>query len=267
MNTSAKTSFMNSAVLNKLMQVATIHEYAMVTPELARVTVTHSPGMSKDLVHAKINAALKGAGKAVSASFRPLTDTVSTGFVSVATDIRHLDSKAEIASSGYRVVAKNLYMDDKDKTLWDVKSGAGGTYLSRNGSDNLEGLIQAARVSPTGSTPRLGRLELASAKKHQLVAFVVPALATNAGAQVDYGFCVETAGNKFKLVVEAAATPLIVDRTQVVATYDVELPKSKRVLAATDTTLTAIEYYKQAFSYAPDYVASVIKQIEEMASF
>lgn len=254
---------MNQAI-NKLLQVATIHEYQMVTPELARVTVTHTPGMSKASIHAKINNALKGVGKAVSASFRPLTEATSTGFVAIAREIRQIEN-ANAVTAGYRVIAKNLYMDNKDKSLWDVKTGAAGTYLARNGSDNLEALIQTARVSPSGSTPRLSRVTTASTQKRELCAFVKPASASNVGAQIDYGFCVAASAKGYTLVTEGGTVEVAPDT--IVASYEIDMPPSKRKITAAADKQTMIEYYNQAYSYAPEYLAAIIRQIEEQASF
>jgi hypothetical protein len=51
----------------------------------------------------------------------------------------------------------------------------------------------------------------------------------------------------------------------VVGTYVVDLPKKAQPInaAATDAA-KMIEYYKQVYSYSPEYLEQVTRQIEEM---
>ena len=150
---------------------ATIHEYKMVTPTLAKITCSVAKGASKESILASISRALKHAGTAVASSFRMLDATTAVGFVAASRETRPVESLANLAKD-FRVLSSNMYLDAKDKTLWEMKEGASGKYLARNGVDNLESLVQASRISPSGSTPRLNRVAMASLDKHDLVAFV-----------------------------------------------------------------------------------------------
>ena len=60
---------------------ATINEYKMVTPTLAKITCTIVKSAGRDAVLASITGALKQAGTPVASSFRKLDDTTVIGFV------------------------------------------------------------------------------------------------------------------------------------------------------------------------------------------
>lgn len=249
---------------------ATIHEYRMINPKLAKITCSIAKGATKEKIASSITAALAGAGSAVPGSFRTLNDTTAVGFVAASRETRDV-SVSEIAKN-YRVLSSNLYLDNQDKTLWELKEGASGKYLARNGVDNLESLVQASRVSPTGSIPRLNRVINAAVEKHEIVAFVAQTAWTTS---VDYGFCVASKDGKLSVVTDEGR--VTVDHDAIVASYELPAPKGKRKATAASSAIDVQnmkDYYNLAYGDGAggpgdqaqqDYLEKVIENIEELA--
>lgn len=251
---------------------ATIHEYRMINPSLAKVTCSIVKGATKDKIAASITAALGGAGMAVPGSFRSLNETTAVGFVAASRETRVIDSVSEIAKN-YRVLSSNLYLDNSDKSLWELKEGASGKYLARNGVDNLESLVQASRVSPTGSIPRLNRVITAAVEKHEIVAFVAQ---TKWTTDVNYGFC--TAAKDGNLSVITDDGMVTVSSEAIVASYELPMPKGKKASKASvfnEPVANMAEYYKLLYGNIDGtgpgtpaqqaYLEKILAEIEELA--
>ena len=249
---------------------ATIHEYKMVTATLAKVTATISPTAKREAVLSSITSALKSAGTPVASSFRKLNDTTIIGYVAASRETRPVDSIADLTKD-FRVLSSNMYLDNKDKTLWEMKEGASGKYLARNGVDNLESLVQASRVSPTGSIPRLNRVSMASVEKHDLVAFVKQGPWTT---DVGYGFCLSANANGDAIVIAEDGKQTVRSEFIIAAYQDDNLkPKKAKASQFNETIHTMKDYYKLAYgnpdggpgdAAQQEYVDKIITQIEEM---
>lgn len=249
---------------------ATLSEYKMVTPNLAKVTVSFQEGASRQDIAASLTHALNGAGSAVEGSFRAVGKTSAIGFVSASKETRPVDTPAEIARN-YRILAGNMYLDNKDKSLWELKEGASGKYLARNGVDNLESLIQASRVSPTGSMPRLSRIVSAQVTKHEFVAFIKQ---SDWSTDVSYGFCLANTGDSLTIVTEDSKETVSADRVVASYTFEDKKPKNVKSSVFDQPINTMKEYYKLAYGgqdgsagdqAQQDYVAAIIDQIDQMA--
>jgi len=255
--------------------MAIIHEYTPVSPSLARVTLTMDPARAEQEFQS-VSASLNNAASPVRGSFRKLDGDTFIGYVAATRAVRPLDG--EKPGAGFRVMAANIYMDEGDKSLWEVKNGAGGSYMTRRGQEDMSSLLETARVSPTGSVPRLSRVLSAAVNTHDFVAFV---RAGRVGADVDYGFCVERT-DAHALVVSTFDKQVVkVPNTLVVSTMSVpkaDMPKIPRATveaamrrknleqaaSRTDPVLSPVDYYKLAYEYAPEYVDKIMKQISEM---
>lgn len=256
--------------------MATIHEYNRLSPTLARVTCSFA---SNDIEREmqSVSASLNNCATPVRGSFRKLSGNTYLGFVTATREVRPLDSTKP--GTGYRVMAANIYMDETDKSLWEVKNGAGGRYMARQGQEDLSSLLETARVSPTGSVPRLARVLSAAVQPHNIVAYVRSSGAT---ADMDYGACVET-GDGFALVVssfdkqvvkvsnECIVTAVSLSREDMPRIPKTVVQSAMRVRAAKETAadrmdpvLTPVEYWKLAFGHAPEYLSKILKQVEEM---
>ncbi len=248
----------------KTLQTAAIHEYEMVAPTLAKVTVSVTSNMSKEAAITYLRKQLKEAASPVVDSFRWLDQNTAVGFVSSLRETRVISSVKEIANN-YRVMASNIYLDNEDRSLWEMKDGAAGKYLTRKGSDNLEALVQTARVSPTGSTPRLRRVLSASVSRADLVAFVDT---SGWQAETNYGFCVASTETHLKIVTDSAT--VVVPRGAVVSSHEIDIPAVKpgKVNASeyNEPVKNSEEYYKLAYGYNPEYMEKVIEQVRQMAA-
>ena len=250
---------------------ATINEYKMVTPTLAKITCTIVKGVGRESVMASITSAFNHVVVPVASSFSMLNDTTLFGFVASSRETRPVDSLASLAKD-FRVLSSNMYLDNKDKTLWEMKEGASGKYLARNGVDSLESLVQASRVSPTGSTPRLNRVTMASVERHDLVAFVTQGTWTT---DVDYGFCLAVNANGDPIVVTENGKQTVKSEF-IIAAYQDDNLKPKKPVKASDYSApinNMKDYYKLAYGgpngtagdpAQQEYVDKIITQIEEM---
>lgn len=251
---------------------ASITEYRMVNDRLAQVIISASARHTTNDLRTAVQASLGEAVSVVRDSFRWLTEDKSSmiGFVALATPQRLLDTdKPEKA--GYREVAKNMYLSEEDESVWEMKKSAVGTYMVRNGHDNLAELIETARVSPRGATPRMSNVVNASAAPSEFISFVNSF--GSAMPSVDHGFVVSTTKDTFSVVTATYDKPITVRRSEIVSSHSLDdkeihqayLAGAKRVNAATDKP-KSVEYYKKLYSYAPEYLKLVMKEISEMSS-
>lgn len=266
----------------------TPHEYVMVSPRLAKVTASvsaQSECNQADLLE-YISASLTDGLTPIRSSFRWLDKdhTSIVGFVYSPTRIEHCPG-GKVAAN-FRVTAGNLYMDEKDKSLWEMKEGAGGKYLMRKGQDDLTAMLETCRTSPRGSQPRLSQVLNASVEQNEFVAYISEGRRTS---EVDYGVVLGAAVNGGIVVLShLTSEPVAVPKSHVVTAYQLDLkaapklPKEKveamlkgklaqasRVEKAADAytpKLSPQEYWTLQYSYAPAYLEEVLKQVNEMAA-
>ena len=257
----------NIAAALKSVKGVSVSEYAMLSDKVARVVANvvgvQTPGEIAD----RIAAVFGNRATAVRSSFRWLHEGRSAvGYIAIQQAVRAFNK--EDASGKYQQIKANMFMDKSDESVWEVKPGSGGSYLARTGEDNLAELIEASRVPPRGSVPRMSSIVSASAKPKEMVAFV-----DLKNGVVDYGFCLSASANGDHVVMSHTTNqPTDVIAAAVVGVYEVEIPAhvhktiaGNNVIAASDTS-TQIEYYKRAYGYAPEYLAKIIAQIEAMSA-
>lgn len=246
---------------------AAVTEYAMVTPRVAKVIATVAGDRRRDAVFSALKHTLGNNVTPVQASFRSLTDNAIVGFVASCSETRLVEP--QVIKANYHVVEANLLMSTADKTLWEVRDSSAGKYLCRREQDNLADLIDVVKASYRGNAPRMAQLASAAARPSQLLAFVsADSLST---PSVDYGFVVASSadGASHTVVIEGHSTPISVNNQLVVGTYTVDTSKASNklpVLSAKFSTADSIEYYKKLYSYGPEYLKLVIKEVEQMAS-
>jgi hypothetical protein len=247
-----------------------VTEYRMVTDRVAKVIVTSAVSALEDLrqVSAAILDKFQGNAAPIADSFTWLQPGRSMiGYVASTRVTRDIDDSS--LKANYRVLSSNLYMDASDESLWEMKEGAGGRYLARQGHDDLSSLIEAARVSPRGSTPRMASVISASASPKEFVSFVydsgygIPA--------VEYGFCVARKNGQLDVLSSSNNQKVTISDDAIVSSHQIALAEAhakitatKNFTAATTSAMGIEEYYRTAYQYAPDYVEKLIKQIQEM---
>lgn len=240
-----------------------ITDYKIVGTQLAKVIIAFTGRQSTEELSASICAQLKHLAAPVETSFRIVKDGVAVGFVRATREVRPIEEQELRAS--YRVVSSNIMMDNKDKTMWEVKKSSAGMYLARQGHEDLSELVNAS-VNPRTGVPRLHHLSMATAAAHEFVAF-----ASESG-DMDYGFCVGTSKDKSKLRIVSSTTnsPIVISTEVVASVCNVPVPKEahKAITAAgldREDTAKSIAYYEKLYGYSPEYLAEVVKQVEDTA--
>ena len=250
---------------------ASITEYNMVSDRVARVIVNCSKSRP-DQIFSRLHDVLQGKATPIRASFRWLVrDESMIGFVATNQETRVVNKEQLTAS--FRLVANssNIYLNKDDDSIWELRNGTGGTYLSKTTSDDLGELIESVRASRTGS-PRMASIMAATVQAHEVVAFVHSE--PNLNPDMEYGFCVGRQGNDYLVVTASHEHPVKVAASTVVGCYSVDQDALKVKVAAANRagiragfdTKPVIEYYKKAYSYDKNYLAAIIKQIEESAA-
>jgi hypothetical protein len=254
-----KTEFDTSSI--RSIRSAAITEFNMVGDNVARVIATFVGDMDKDERSDRLAAVLSNRARPIQDSFRWLAhNRIAMGYVSTAKAVR------PYREEGYHRVNANFFVDQSDESLWELKPGQGGKYLSRQGTDNLAELLEASRVLPRGSTPRMNSILSASVKKDEFVAFV-----DIKAEMIDYGFCTSPADdNGYKVLSFTSSEVSDVPSDVVVGVYKIEIPQHIRSKVTPKTPVKAsmqevIDYYKRAYNFAPEYVEDVIKQIKQMS--
>lgn len=241
---------------------ASITEFRMYSPKVARVIATFVGEQTPEEATDRLTACLNGLASPIRSSFRWLEKNRSAiGFVSQVTPVRMYDEKTVTAK--YQRINANLFMDPSDKSIWETKSGSGGQYLARKGEDNLAELIEAARSSPRGSVPRMMSVMAAAARPQQFVAFV-----DKDGSAVDYGFCLAPTDDGYNVLSYTTKQTASIERDGVIGVYSLDVPeniKSKVTASAGYQKDASTDYYKRLYSYAPEYLEQVIRQVEQQA--
>lgn len=266
--------------MNSKYQVVALTDYQMVKPNLAKVVLTCSRFMEKQDLVAKLQDRLQHKATPILSSFQWLDEdqTAAVGYVTVAREVRALENDS--VSANFRVVEKasNLYMDEADKSLWELKEGASGKFLARKGVDDLTALIEQCRVAHRAGMPRCSQVSASFAQTHDFVGYV---WASKYQSSVDYGFVLGKEGSKLKVLSYATRAIETVEEDQTFAAVECkDMPRPTKAQAkiylqnqgkvqaalATDPKLSAEDYYRLAYSYAPDYVEKIIQQIQQQAA-
>lgn len=248
---------------------AAITEYITISATVAKVIATFVGRMPAQDALDRITAVLGNRARPIQASFRWLEEhRAAIGFVTVSKAVKEFNSSVE---AKMQKMNANLFLDQKDESLWKLEQGSGGKYLTRQGTDNLAELLEASRISPRGGTPRMSSILSASVRTSQFAAFV-----PEDGQMMDYGFCVGVGEGAYKVQSYTTGQTAVVSQDAVVGVYTVDLPPHitanlgaaptpKGIKASADTDAQS-EYYRKAYAYAPAYVDLLIKQVEQMAA-
>jgi hypothetical protein len=153
---------------------ATVVDYKMVTPSLARVVATfNTTEAAPEALAAAVGVAFGNNATPIQASWRKLDsygNPAMVGFVSLNREV-----KAYTADSvkGMQIMASNMLMDATDDSLWDVRDdGTGGKLLCRQNDNGLQKLMETARVRQHRA-PRLETV-MSAADVGNFAAFVDP---------------------------------------------------------------------------------------------
>lgn len=244
-----------------------VNDYQIVSPTLAKVVLNMSGNPDSPItIRTAIAKLFKNQASAVENSFRWATRQgdikTAVGFVKANVDVREFE-EAE-ASGKYRVMSANLLMDNDDRSLWEVREGAQTKYLARQGNEDLTELVHLATARVTGS-PRLMQIASGVPATKDFLAFV-----DTETEEVRYGFAVSAAvDSKVTVVATDDESTVEVAESNIIDVFELDSEECARLstTAAADglSKEAMIEYYKKAYSYSPEYIAEIIKMIDQHA--
>lgn len=252
------------------MKTLNITSYEVLNPKLAKVVASYTGNFSQDEFRDKVSEVLGFGAAAVPNSFRKVTAGVSVGFVTLNNQTRHV-TPTELNAS-YRLLANaNVYMDEEDKTLWSVKKGPGGIFLTRQGNEDLSELLASKVYHGRQDVPKVNRMTAGAANVAEFVSFV------QKDGLTDYGFVVASNSQKCRVVAFHTREAQEVENEYLTSICSVKIPtelhagtvqliKDRRTQLNAAMTqeqkANAIEYWKALYSYAPEYLERVIQDVE-----
>lgn len=252
-----------------------ISEYRIINDRVAQVVVSTMNRMNSDHLEASLKERLGSAVSPIRGSFRWLNDekTHMHGFVARVNACVMLDGK-DPAKEGFRLVASNMYLSEADQSTWEMKPGAAGQYMVRHGDDDLTELLEASRSGVRNTAPRMSTIASAAVQPTEMVAFVNSM--GSAVPSMDYGFCVAVQNDQLRVVTSGYDNPITVRANEVVSVHTLDAKEIQSIYAsgATKNKVQAsgydkagsAAYYKKLYSYGPEYLKLVLKEIDEMAA-
>ena len=241
------------------MNTVNVVDFKLKSPTLAKVVVAYTGDVDKDFIKSELGRKLGNLASVVPNSFKQIRSGVAVGFIRANKAVRVLH-QGEKVEAKYRVMSSNILMDNDDKSLWDVKIGASGKYLTRRGSEDLGDLVQAS-VQRRSDVPRLSNITIAKAAPSELVAFV------DDQGDVDHGFAIATSDDKVKVLSFNRRIPVTAEYDNVVSIYPVSIPKSVHNEVTASLTpeqrKQSKDYYTRLYGYSPDYLQLIIQEIDE----
>lgn len=253
--------FDSTAITSKLNRsTASLTDYEMINEKTAKVVIATTGQFSKDSFLQTVATMFDGLATPVRNSFKKITDHAVVGFVTSVREIRDYNESNDTLR--YRAIASNILMDKDDESTWELREGASGKYLARQGVEDLSELANRAYTRKVG-VPSLASIAVASVTPQEFVAYV-----DSTEGDMDYGFVVSRSDNELQVMASSSEELTTISYDQVVhaAHLDAdELPTVKgKVLAAADDKAAMIDYYKQVYAFDPSYVQLIIEQIESM---
>jgi hypothetical protein len=242
-----------------------VSDYRMVTPTIARVIIscTGQTPHNEDL-RAEIASMFQDLASPVQGSFRRLQGdgpvTTVVGFIKANREVKSME---EVDKTRMKVMSSNLMMSKDDKSLWEVRKGSSGEYLVRQGEEDLSELVALARRPKVG-IPKLTAIASMPAEPKEFAAYVDLKL-----EEVQHGFVVASEKGIATILssegdeVVQCSTDCLVEVCHL-DEEDEKMISPKMATAGMDKS-AMIEYYKKAYSYAPDYVAKIIEMIGQHA--
>ncbi len=249
---------------------ASILDAKLVSAEVAKVIVSLSDTkVSQDKVCASVASALDGQFAPVLGSFRPVDNGRQPTFIGFVAANREMISANEDRFQRLRPLTAGIMLDPEDDSVWNLHEGEHGTFVLREGEEDVGKVLETARVRQTNA-PVLASLN-STAQVGDFISFV-----DGASGSLRHGFVLASNGdNTIDVVTGEDEEPLTVAGEQVVEAVEFEdedkqeLEKASRVVKAAfeDTIPSQTEYYKQLFAYAPEYLKQIQEIIDGNASF
>lgn len=236
-----------------------------ITDGLARVMITVSnPNASATEVCNAINQQLDGKAQAIPGSFRPMPGYeargAAVGFISKNTEVRPVGAD-ELA--GYRVLAGNMFMDEKDDSLWEARESNGSRFLVRKADESLSELVALASVAGRNELvhlPECASLATAVISSGEYVAY-----ADEETASVRFGYVLSSSDDSMEVLDSESkqtveVNPELVVESVLMAGHD---EVASVAAPSNPTKADMLEYYSKLYKHAPAFYAQLEKIINE----
>lgn len=257
------------------MVVASIQDYKEISPNLVKVVVAFNTADCERQEKFEALASLfQGHARPVEGSFRWVPNSnapVAVGFIARNVDIKPYEAAA---AKNFRAMASNLLMDETDDSLWEVHTAGNDKYLARHSEESLSELVALASLKNEHfrhDLPRMAQLASAEAQRTEYVAYVHPqklelshgyVIATESESDMDGTMQVVDVESQDRVDVN----PELVVESAFLNGSDTEYVRSKQVAVTFNPDSWNPQemkaYYKQVFSYAPEYYAELEKIID-----
>lgn len=240
------------------MKTVNITDYKIKSKTLAKVIISCTGDVDAKFIRDELSRKLGGAATPVLSSFKKLREGVAVGFIRANKAVRSVSDK-EI-TAGYKAMGSNVLLDKADSSLWEVKTGAAGKYLTRQGQEDLTALMQTASQRRV-DIPRLSQVAIAAAAKNELVAFV------DAEGDMDYGVALRSVEQGVQVLSFNRRIPQNVEYDNVVAIHPIQVPRDvhTQVMASltADEKKNANAYWQKLYYWAPDYLRQLQNDVNQ----
>ena len=258
---------------------ASIHDYQKVTDTLYKVIATLSTFKAdSDAIRMAVSAAVGNEFSVVEGSFRQVVNS-SNSTPAVVGFIRANHESMDLATAsaqGFREVAKNIFMNDADESLWELNTVGEVKTLVRKSSDDLGTVMASVRLRAY-NVPKLSQLEIAAiAPRMEYAAFVSPE-----SESMKYGFILgavdvegddDAEGADPAEQLEVMCSDKSIHRIPVTVLVESAFVGSefKEIAAEEKWDLPANvdqkTYYGLLYGYSPEYVKMLDEQIDGHAA-
>lgn len=257
---------------------ARILDSERVNDKVAKVVVRFSTEASKEHMRQALSRALNGQACGIDDTFTQVeagTGLVFVGYVAHNPEVREFTKADQAAvearaAGSYRVVAKNMLLDEKDKSLWETRESAGGKFLVRTGKEDLSELLSSV-AAPTAqlNTKRL----LASSNfagtitPRSFVQFLDRDL-----AEVGHGYVLESTAETVKILAFGGGDePMEVPSSDVIQIADFEGEDTEQaaieIPASSADAKKLRDYFQQLFGKAGFFFSKMTKMINDGTKF
>lgn len=252
--------------------VAMLHDVQEITPDLAKVIVSFNiDDGSQDENFNAIAGIFEGLAAPVEGTFRKLNNVnhayAAVGFITRNTETRSVNTAS---LQKYRVMAGNLLLDETDQSLWTLKGDKNSRYLSRQSDESLAELVEKASVNKTSLS---GNVNIASLvqdahSKGEFVTYVSPkTLEFASGILLNRTEAGMEIFNVLEDNTEIASNSNLIESVHIDWRAKAKEIGAAMPPAANNSSSKAAEkeFYKQVYSYDPEYLAMIYNMIDEEA--
>jgi hypothetical protein len=245
------------------MNTIAITDYEMRSPTLARVIVSYTGHMTREQIRANLLEQFNNQAAPVENSFHIIkahnNGGAAVGFIRANKEVRVVEEKE--LRAGYRAMASNIMMDNADRSLWEVRQGAGTKYLARHGQEDLSELVEA-HLQRRQDIPALRHIAMAQAVKGEFASYV------SKTGDIDHGFVLAANAEKVQVLSMTSNMPEVVVMANVTRLDRIGVPKEfhKQMVKANISTQDksqAKAYWEKLYAYDPEYLSDIKTQVED----